>query len=167
EASAIAKTHHRYLVRLVGFCNEGRRRLLVYEGLAYLHEECGTQIIHYDIKPKNILLDDSFTARISDFRLAKILMIEQAKTLTTIRGTRGYVAPECFKNMPITEKLVENDEEAKLDIRRIERLVMVGIWCIQKDLSLRRSMKIVTQMLKGVAQVSVPPCPSPFAFSSV
>ncbi|MBA0844860.1 hypothetical protein Goarm_022489 [Gossypium armourianum] len=68
----------------------------------------------------------------------------------------------CRKN-----KLVENDEEAKLDLRRIERLVMVGIWCIQKDLSLRRSMKIVTQMLEGVVQVSVPPCPSPFAFSSV
>ncbi|TYG84488.1 hypothetical protein ES288_D01G254600v1 [Gossypium darwinii] len=216
EASAIAKTHHRYLVRLVSFCNEGRHRLLVYEfvsngtlaiqiafgiarGLAYLHEECGTQIIHYDIKPQNILLDDSFTARISDFRLAKILMIEQAKTLTAIRGTRGYVSPEWFKNMPITEKvyvysfgvmlldiifcrksleterenedeiilLVENEEEAKLDIRRTKRLVMVGIWCIQKDLSLRRSMKIVTQMLEGVVQVSVPPCPSPFAFSSV
>ncbi|KAA3465018.1 G-type lectin S-receptor-like serine/threonine-protein kinase RLK1 [Gossypium australe] len=143
--------------------------------------------------------------RISGWK--KILMIEQAKNLTAIRGTRGYVAPEWFKNMPITEKvyvysfgvmlldiifcrksleterenedeiilvdwvydyeLVENDEEAKLDIRRIERLVMVGIWCIQKDPSLRRSMKIVTQMLEGVVQVSVPPCPSPFAFSSV
>ncbi|PPD90025.1 hypothetical protein GOBAR_DD13021 [Gossypium barbadense] len=77
----------------------------IAKGLAYLHEECGTQIIHYDIKPQNILLDDSFTARISDFRLAKILMIEQAKTLTAIRGTRGYVSPEWFKNMPITEKV--------------------------------------------------------------
>ncbi|KAH1123218.1 hypothetical protein J1N35_006378, partial [Gossypium stocksii] len=103
EASAIAKTHHRYLVRLLGFCNEGP--FGIARGLVYLQEDCGTQIIHNEIKPQNILLDDSLTTGILDFRLAKILMIEQAKTLTAIRGTRGYVASEWFKNMPITEKV--------------------------------------------------------------
>ena len=45
-------------------------------------------------------------------------------------------------------------------MNRLERLVIVAIWCIQEDPSLRPSMKMVTQMLEGVIEVSVPPCPS-------
>ncbi|KAK4283657.1 hypothetical protein QN277_000585 [Acacia crassicarpa] len=136
EVSAIGRTHHRNLVQLLGFCNEGEDRLLVYEfmsrgtlakflfkdqrptwyqrvdiaigiakGLLYLHEDCSTQIIHCDIKPQNILLDDAYTARISDFGLAKLLKIDQTVTTTAIRGTKGYVAIEWFKNKPITIKV--------------------------------------------------------------
>uniref|UniRef100_A0A6N2K7G5 Receptor-like serine/threonine-protein kinase n=1 Tax=Salix viminalis TaxID=40686 RepID=A0A6N2K7G5_SALVM len=77
----------------------------VARGLLYLHEECSSQIIHCDIKPQNILLDESFNARISDFGLAKLLKTEQSKTITVIRGTKGYVAPEWFKNLPVTAKV--------------------------------------------------------------
>ena len=52
----------------------------IARGLMYLHEECCTQIIHYDIKPQNILLDDHFTPRISDFGLAKLLLADQTRT---------------------------------------------------------------------------------------
>ncbi|XP_058075534.1 G-type lectin S-receptor-like serine/threonine-protein kinase LECRK3 [Magnolia sinica] len=136
EVIAIGQTHHKNLVQLLGFCDEGPHRLLVYEfmsngslssflfgglkpkwnlrmqialgiarGLMYLHEECSTQIIHCDIKPSNILLDDCLTARISDFGLAKLLKTDQTRTSTGIRGTRGYVAREWFMNMPITSKV--------------------------------------------------------------
>ena len=74
-------------------------------GLLYLHEECSTQIIHCDIKPQNILLGDGFTARISNFGLAKLLQSDQTRTMTGIRGTRGYLAPEWFKTVPITVKV--------------------------------------------------------------
>ncbi|KAA8549585.1 hypothetical protein F0562_001397 [Nyssa sinensis] len=74
-------------------------------GLYYLHEECSTQIIHCDIKPHNVLLDESFTARISDFGLAKLLKTDQTRTITAIRGTKGYVAPEWFKRKPVTVKV--------------------------------------------------------------
>ncbi|KAM1308812.1 hypothetical protein ACFX13_005712 [Malus domestica] len=77
----------------------------IARGLLYLHEECSSQIVHCDIKPQNILLDDSFTARISDFGLAKLLRMDQTRTTTAIRGTKGYVAPEWFKNLPITVKV--------------------------------------------------------------
>ncbi|KAM5582511.1 G-type lectin S-receptor-like serine/threonine-protein kinase LECRK3 [Rosa sericea] len=74
-------------------------------GLLYLHEECSSQIIHCDIKPQNILLDDSFTARIADFGVCKLLKSDQTRTTTRIRGTKGYVAPEWFKSMPVTVKV--------------------------------------------------------------
>uniref|UniRef100_A0A0D9W2L3 non-specific serine/threonine protein kinase n=1 Tax=Leersia perrieri TaxID=77586 RepID=A0A0D9W2L3_9ORYZ len=136
EVQTIGQTFHRNLVRLLGFCNEGTERLLVYEfmsngslntllftdtrphwslrvqialevarGLLYLHEECNKQIIHCDMKPQNILLDDNCAAKISDFGLAKLLLLNQTKTNTGIRGTRGYVAPEWFKNIGITSKV--------------------------------------------------------------
>nr|POF11302.1 g-type lectin s-receptor-like serine/threonine-protein kinase rlk1 [Quercus suber] len=136
EVTVIGQTHHKNLVRLLGYCDEGEHRILVYEfmyngslssflfgvlrpswqqrmqialgisrGLMYLHEECSMQIIYCDIKPQNILLDDFFTAKISDFGLAKLLMNYQTCHLTGIRGTKGYVAPEWFKNAPITIKV--------------------------------------------------------------
>ncbi|KAA8526029.1 hypothetical protein F0562_007871 [Nyssa sinensis] len=77
----------------------------IARGLVYLHEECNATIIHCDIKPQNILLDNHFTPRISDFGLAKSLMFDQTRTDTGIRGTRGYVAPEWFKRVPVTVKL--------------------------------------------------------------
>ena len=68
-------------------------------------------------------------------------------------------AYECYKNKRL-EKLIENDEEAKNDMKRLERLVIVAIWCIHEDPSQRPSMIKVTQMLEGVIEVSVLPRPS-------
>lgn len=73
-------------------------------GLAYLHDGCRQCIIHCDIKPENILLDSDFTAKVADFGLAKLVGREFSRVLTTIRGTRGYLAPEWIAGMPITPK---------------------------------------------------------------
>ncbi|KAL7234156.1 hypothetical protein ACSBR1_017698 [Camellia fascicularis] len=209
EVSVIGQTHHKNLVRLLGYCDEGEHRLL---GLMYLHEVCSTQIIHCDIKPQNLLLDEYFTPRISDFGLAKLLLAGQTRVARTgIRGTIGYFAPEWFRKASITVKvdiysfgmmlleiicckssaefgmenqvqalvdwaydcyckrkldeLVKNDEEAISDMKRVERLVMVAIWCTQEDPSIRASMRKITQMLEGVLEVSVPPRPSIFSAS--
>ncbi|KAI3453608.1 hypothetical protein Pfo_010271 [Paulownia fortunei] len=67
----------------------------VARGIEYLHRGCDIQILHFDIKPHNILLDDNFTPKISDFGLAKFYSTENTTvTLTAARGTIGYVAPE-------------------------------------------------------------------------
>ncbi|CAA2956786.1 LEAF RUST 10 DISEASE-RESISTANCE LOCUS RECEPTOR-LIKE PROTEIN KINASE-like [Olea europaea subsp. europaea] len=69
----------------------------VAQGLEYLHGGCNTRIIHFDIKPQNILLDEDFCPKISDFGLAKLCGKKQS-ILSTIgtRGTIGYIAPEVF-----------------------------------------------------------------------
>ncbi|KAK1264798.1 G-type lectin S-receptor-like serine/threonine-protein kinase SD2-5 [Acorus gramineus] len=74
------------------------------KGLAYLHEDCDSKIVHCDIKPENVLLDENFLAKVSDFGLAKLMTREQSHVCTTMRGTRGYLAPEWITEYAISEK---------------------------------------------------------------
>ncbi|KAG1369754.1 G-type lectin S-receptor-like serine/threonine-protein kinase LECRK3 [Cocos nucifera] len=238
EVRAIGRTHHRNLVRLLGFCNEGSNRLLVYEfvsngslanllfkagtypsweervrialdvarGLHYLHEELEAPVIHCDIKPQNILMDRSGTAKIADFGLAKLLMPDQTRTFTGVRGTRGYLAPEWYKNAPVTVKAdvysygivlfeimcckrnMELEEaghdytlsewgyecfmageldnlkiDEVVDNGELERMVKVGLWCVQNEPVFRPSIKNVILMLEGNMKVSLPPPPPSFS----
>ncbi|XP_073360427.1 G-type lectin S-receptor-like serine/threonine-protein kinase LECRK4 [Aegilops tauschii subsp. strangulata] len=71
----------------------------IAKGLEYLHEGCDYPIIHCDIKPDNILLDGKSNPKITDFGIAELLNNQQMHTtVTNIRGTRGYIAPEWFQN---------------------------------------------------------------------
>ncbi|KAJ9548591.1 hypothetical protein OSB04_021134 [Centaurea solstitialis] len=74
-------------------------------GIAYLHEECPQRIVHYDIKPGNILLDSKFCAKVADFGLAKLCNRDKTHiTMTGGRGTPGYAAPELWLALPVTHK---------------------------------------------------------------
>ncbi|GLJ14215.1 hypothetical protein SUGI_0228130 [Cryptomeria japonica] len=237
EMIAIGLSHHKNLVQLYGFCNEGSYRILVYEympngsldrvlfhgenhldwelrvnialgtarGILYLHEECRFHIVHCDIKPQNILLDENYNAKLSDFGIAKLVGSEQTRTFTAARGTLGYMAPEWQRGMAITVKvdvysfgvmlleiiccrkmakldvpdnevvlsdwaydclkdggvvkLVEHQHTSGINPRHLERMVLIGLWCIQEDPSLRPSIKTVVQMLEGTVEIPVPPRP--------
>ncbi|XP_038714043.1 rust resistance kinase Lr10-like [Tripterygium wilfordii] len=67
----------------------------VARGIEYLHRGCDIQILHFDIKPHNILLDENFVPKISDFGLAKLYSTDDSiVSVTAARGTIGYIAPE-------------------------------------------------------------------------
>ncbi|POO01304.1 Tyrosine-protein kinase [Trema orientale] len=93
ELKSIGHTHHKNLVRLLGYCDDGQNRLLVEGSL---------------------------------------------------------------------DVLVDYEAEALDDKERLEIYVMVSMWCIQENPSLRPNMRKVVQMLEGVVEVDDPPCPSPF-----
>ncbi|KAI5054662.1 hypothetical protein GOP47_0029807 [Adiantum capillus-veneris] len=73
-------------------------------GLAYLHGESRERIFHLDIKPQNILLDDKFVAKLSDFGLSKQLDRARSRTMTSMRGTPGYLAPEWLLQTAVSDK---------------------------------------------------------------
>ncbi|XP_057522126.1 probable receptor-like protein kinase At5g39020 isoform X2 [Amaranthus tricolor] len=69
----------------------------IARGLEYLHQGCNTRILHFDIKPQNILLDENYCPKISDFGLAKICPQKDIIiSMSEARGTAGYIAPEVF-----------------------------------------------------------------------
>ncbi|CAO2204917.1 unnamed protein product [Urochloa humidicola] len=73
----------------------------IARGINYLHQGCDMQIVHFDIKPYNILLDSNFIPKVADFGLAKLSPRDNSFVpMSAMRGTIGYIAPEmisrCF-----------------------------------------------------------------------
>lgn len=69
----------------------------IAQGIEYLHQGCNQRILHFDIKPHNILLDHGFVPKISDFGFAKLCSRDQSMIpMTVARGTMGYIAPEMY-----------------------------------------------------------------------
>lgn len=85
---------------------EARMKILLgtAKALAYLHEAIEPKVIHRDIKSSNILIDDDFNSKISDFGLAKLLCAGTSHITTRIMGTFGYVAPEYANSGLLNEK---------------------------------------------------------------
>ncbi|KAG0476284.1 hypothetical protein HPP92_013125 [Vanilla planifolia] len=82
-----------------------RIALGVARAIAYLHEECLEWVIHCDIKPENILLDENFCPKVSDFGLSKLTTKKERVSMSKDKGTRGYMAPEwVISEEPITAK---------------------------------------------------------------
>ncbi|KAK8452224.1 hypothetical protein SEVIR_5G077300v4 [Setaria viridis] len=67
----------------------------IARGINYLHQGCDMRILHFDIKPHNILLDNNFVPKVADFGLAKIFPRDNSFVpMSAMRGTIGYIAPE-------------------------------------------------------------------------
>ncbi|XP_042032528.1 rust resistance kinase Lr10-like [Salvia splendens] len=187
----------------------------VARGIQYLHCGCDIKILHFDIKPHNILLDDKFVPKVSDFGLAKLCLVgKDTVTMTAARGTIGYVAPELINrsiglvshkadvysfgmllmdmagvnrelrgnkddstkyfpdwiydciNKGVGIGIVEEednnvDDENGIGKSVLEKMTIVGLWCIQMNPDNRPSMNKVLEMLEGdVEDLKIPEHPS-------
>ncbi|KAJ4709301.1 Kinase [Melia azedarach] len=183
EVNSIGRINHINLVKLYRFCFDRDLRALVYEyiavgtakGIEYLHEDCQQRIIHYDIKPENILLDVKFCPKIADFGLAKLCNREKTHvTLTGGRGTPGYAAPELWMPFPVTHKSdvyssgmllfeilgrrrnMDVNLPEKEDKEKALRMAMAALWRVQYKPEARPAINVVVKMLEGGVEIHTP-----------
>ncbi|GBG81367.1 hypothetical protein CBR_g32040 [Chara braunii] len=112
EIKTLSALNHKNLVRLIGYCSEGKVQALVYEhvgngnleqhlregkldwqtrlkislgaayAVEYLHTQAYPAVIHRDIKPANIMLDENFEAKVTDFGLSRVIIKEETTTMS-------------------------------------------------------------------------------------
>uniref|UniRef100_M4ENP1 Protein kinase domain-containing protein n=1 Tax=Brassica campestris TaxID=3711 RepID=M4ENP1_BRACM len=117
EVELLSRVHHRHLVRLVGYCDDGDNLALIYEymangdlkehmsGLEYLHNGCQPPMVHRDVKTTNILLNERYGAKLADFGLSRSFPIDgEYHVSTAVAGTPGYLDPEYHRTNSLSEK---------------------------------------------------------------
>ncbi|CAL9224443.1 unnamed protein product [Arabidopsis halleri] len=167
-----------------------RIALGVARGLEYLHHGCKTRIVHFDIKPQNILLDENLCPKVSDFGLAKLcekkrkhivlarrkrnnsyemLVLEmigaknkETEETAASNSSSSYFPDWIYKNLENRDHTWKFGDEITREEKEIaKKMTLVGLWCIQRCPLNRPPMNRVVEMMEGsLDALEVPPKPS-------
>ncbi|GLT82437.1 hypothetical protein SLE2022_008060 [Rubroshorea leprosula] len=148
----------------------------VAQALAYLHTECQECVAHGNLKLANVLLDEKFIPKVTDYGLGKFLEEEPASSSQNPPERDIYMLGEMLLQILTGKKdvlccnlhclVTMTNEELKLEdcheAETVERAVRIALWCMQKQPFLRPSIGEVVKVLEGSLSVDRPP--STFAF---
>ncbi|CDP21338.1 unnamed protein product, partial [Coffea canephora] len=127
--------------------------------LQYLHCEYATPVIHCDLKPSNVLLDQDMVAHLSDFGLTKLLGEKNSITYTETLATLGYLAPgEQFSPNVIDANLLkESDEYFVEKLSCIASIMKVALGCTMESPRERSNIQDVLVALKKIKRQYMSP----------
>ncbi|KAG6404373.1 hypothetical protein SASPL_136619 [Salvia splendens] len=154
ELKTIGKMYHRNLVRLLGYCFDGDNKLLVFE---FMSNGSLADILFN--QEKRLKWEERM--EIAQDISRGILYLHQEKCVDHSKSEDEAILEEWVYDCYTTGKigsLVGDDE--MVDESEVERMVEIGIWCVQYEPSQRPTMKNVLLMLEGIVEIPVPPNPS-------
>ncbi|KAK2653228.1 hypothetical protein Ddye_013084 [Dipteronia dyeriana] len=151
--------------------------LSVARALCYLHTQCREFVNHGNLKWENVVLDENFEAKVTEFGLGiflgeglsaekdvedfgKMLLI----LVTGCQEVDGVVSQQAYKELmegKAGSVVVDERIDGGVDPEELERVLRITFWCLQKDERMRPSMGEVVKVLEGT--LSVDPAPPPFA----
>ncbi|TQE10075.1 hypothetical protein C1H46_004365 [Malus baccata] len=170
EVATISSTHHLNLVRLIGFCSEGRHRLLVYEfmkngsldSFLFATDEQSGKLLNWESR-FNVALG---TARGITY------LHEECRDCIVVSGRRNFEVSEATNRKKFSLWAFEEFEKGNIrgivdrrlvdqdvDMDQVKRAIQVTFWCIQEQPSHRPMMGKVVQMLEGITDIETPPDP--------
>ncbi|GKV37837.1 hypothetical protein SLEP1_g45812 [Rubroshorea leprosula] len=135
------------------------------KGIAYLQEECQERIIHYDVKPTNVLLDANFFPKVVDIELMKLFGRRRNTIMSSSKSLDWFPKHvwEKYKKSKLAKMTKTCGIEEK-DKGKAEKMLVIALWCVQDSPEVRPPMSAIVKMLEGM-DIMLPPKPFHYVYS--